>query len=157
VPLADRGPGDGDPLALAAGQVVGEVVGPLGQAELVEGGAGDPAGRGGAGAVELEGHGDVLERGQAGEQVVVLEDEADGATAQRRRLVAREAAERRALHEDLALGGRLQAPGDRQQAALARAARAHHRHELAGADHEVDVAEGVDLRAALAEHLRHPT
>ena len=38
VALPDDGAGDGDPLALAAGELVGVVVGPIREPELVEGG-----------------------------------------------------------------------------------------------------------------------
>ena len=41
-------------------------------------------------AVELEGQGDVLHRGEPGEQVEVLEDVADGPAAQARLAVARQ-------------------------------------------------------------------
>ena len=41
--LADHGAGDGHPLPLAAGQLVGEVLGPVAQAKLLEASSGRPA------------------------------------------------------------------------------------------------------------------
>ena len=44
VAVADDGSGDGDPLAFAAGQLVGEAGGPVAQPELLQGGASPPPG-----------------------------------------------------------------------------------------------------------------
>ena len=89
--LADDRPGDRDPLALAAGELVGEAVGALGEAELLERLEPRRARGLGADAVELERQGDVLDRGEPGEQVEVLEHVADRAAPQPRPVVARHA------------------------------------------------------------------
>ena len=86
--FADDGAGDGHPLALAARQLVGEVRRPVLQSELLERLQRHRLGLAGRHAVELEGQGDVLDRAEPGEQVVVLEDVADGVAAQPRLAVA---------------------------------------------------------------------
>ena len=96
-------------------------------------------------AVQLQRQRDVLRRGQPGEQVVVLEHVADRAAAQPGLGVARHARQRVAADEHLAAGRVLQAAGDGQQRALARPARAHHRHHRARLDDEVDAAQRVHL------------
>ena len=61
----------------------------------------------------------------------------------------------RAVDEHLARGRLLEAAGDGEQRALARAARSHDRHQLAAVDRQVDVAERVDTSAPVAVDLRH--
>src|SRR5262249_57717724 len=70
-----------DALGFAPGELVRVAVGSLGDSEHVE--SFDPTclGRLSAGAVELERQGDVLDGGQPGQQVEVLEDVADRAAA----------------------------------------------------------------------------
>src|SRR5262245_43399416 len=107
------------------------------------------------GAVELERQGAVLERGQPGEQVEVLEDVADRAAAQLGAIRARDDFEVDALDEHLAAGGVLEAAGDRQERALARAARSHDSDQLAALDREVDRAKRVHLARTGAVDLRY--
>ena len=66
------GAGDRDALLLAAGQLRGEVVEPVGKPHLAEG-----VGRVKMVGADLGGELHVLKRGQVGHQVVELEDEAD--------------------------------------------------------------------------------
>ena len=113
--VADHGAGDGHPLTLAAGELVREVVGAVGDAEFLQRARAWSRASRADRAVELERQRDVLDRGQAGEQVEVLEDEADRAAPQPRLVVARHARQRRAADEDLAAGRVLEAAGDRQQ------------------------------------------
>ena len=84
----DDGAGDGDPLALATRQLVGVVRRPVLQPEVLERLERRRLGLAGRDAVELEGQGHVLHRAQPGQQVVVLEDVADGLAAQPRLAVA---------------------------------------------------------------------
>ncbi len=155
-PLADQGPGDGGALGLAAGDLVGEAVGDLGvEAHLFERGEGGLAGLADAHAVEFERQGRVLGGGQARHQVVVLEDVADVAAAQRGQLLLGERRERRALDDDLARGGRVEAPGEVEQGGLAGAGGAHDGHQLSGLDGQLGVDEGVDGVLAVAVDTAH--
>ena len=133
VPVADDGAGDGHPLPLAAGQIVGEAVGPIGQTELAPGRptlltravwSAMPSSSSGS---ETFSSG-----GQPGEQVEVLEHVADRAATQLARSFADIERERVPSIRTSPLVGTSRLPGDREQRALARTARAHDRHELAG-------------------------
>ncbi len=77
VGVGDDGAGDGDALFLAAGELAGEVVEAVGEADEIEGGGGIFAalfaGEGG----ELEGQLDVFEGVEDGDEVEGLEDEAE--------------------------------------------------------------------------------
>ena len=75
--LVDEGAGDGDALALAAGELVGLVHHAGAEVDGLEDGFGAGDALGGGGAVVDEGQLDVVQRGGAGEQVEGLEDEAD--------------------------------------------------------------------------------
>src|SRR5215475_5499967 len=75
-----QGARDGDPLLLPAGQLRGAVPQPRAQAHRVHDGA-EPGLVGGA-ARDVQREGDVVRRGEGGQQVVGLEDEADVVTAQ---------------------------------------------------------------------------
>jgi hypothetical protein len=132
--VAHHGAGDRDPLALPARQLVGIASGPVDQAQLLQ--RRQPACAGGllADAVQLQRQRHVLHRGQPGQQVEVLEDVADPATTQPRPLVARHPRQSGSADQHHAAARLLQAPGDRQQRALARAAGTHDRHQLAAVD-----------------------
>ena len=75
--VVHQGAGDGDPLPLAAGELVGHVVGPWGEADVLEG----LEGQGVAFVRRLagvdQGKFDILQGGGARQQVEGLEDEAD--------------------------------------------------------------------------------
>ena len=155
VALADHGPGDRHPLAFAAGQLVGEVRGPIGQAELSRVAMAAALRLLGRDAVELEREGDVLHRGEPGQEVEVLEHVADRAPPQPGPVVAGHLRQRGAADQHLAAGGVLQAAGDGQQGALARSARPHHRHQRAGLDRQVDLVQGLDLGRPLRRRPWH--
>src|SRR4029450_13048196 len=104
----------------------------------------------GAGSVELERQGDVLEGRQPREEVEVLEDVADRAATHLCPVRAGDGVEGDAVHEYRAAGGLLEAAGDREERALAGAARAHDRDELAAFHGQVDLAERVHLRRSRA-------
>ena len=77
-----QGPGDGDALLLAAGEVAGAVVGAFGEADLGEAAAGAFPGFGLGHALDApEGQGHVLQGGVVREEVEVLEDHADAGCA----------------------------------------------------------------------------
>ena len=88
--VADDRPGDGHPLALAAGQLVGVAIGRdrRGRARSSAARAA-PRRRLAPTAVELQRERDVLDRGQPGQQVEVLEHVADRPAAQPGPVVAR--------------------------------------------------------------------
>src|SRR4029453_11540818 len=77
---------------------------------------------------------DVLLGGQDREQVVSLEDEADGAAAQEREVAVVEGVETGAVDLDPAVGGPVQPGEDVQQRRLARARGAHEGGEAASAE-----------------------
>src|SRR6266704_3357436 len=106
--------------------------------------------------VELERQSDVLGRGEPGQQVEILEHVADRAAPQARPLVPGHPRQRDATDQHLAVGRVLQAPGDGQQGALARAAGPHHSHQLPGIHRQVDAAQRLHLGRTLAVDLRHP-
>ena len=94
--FADHGPGDRDSLALAAGELIGIMPGPVGEPEPLErrhAGRVRPPRRK---AVELEGQRHVLERGEAGQEIEVLEDVADRPAAKACLVVPRHLRQRRA-------------------------------------------------------------
>ena len=139
--LAHDGAGDRDPLALAAGELVGEALGAR-SPRPSSSSAAMPA------TVRLLGARRRRARAaaqtfstarQPGQQVEVLEHVADRAAPQPRLVVARQSRHGRAVDEHLAARRLLEAAGDGQQRALARAARPHHRDQLARVDGQVDV------------------
>ena len=101
------------------------------------------------------GQGDVLAGGEPGKEVEVLEHVADRSASHLRPLRARDTGEVDPVHEHLAAGRLLEASGDRQERALARAAWAHDRHQLAALDGEVDLTEGAHLGRPGAVGLRY--
>jgi hypothetical protein len=143
--FADDRAGDRDPLTLAARQLVGVVIRPVCDVELPHRRDSRPA-RGSRGnAVELERKAHVLECIQPGEEVEVLEHVADRSATQLRPIRARRGREVEPVYEHLTACRLLEAARDRQERALAGAARAHDRRQLAPLDHEVDRVERVHL------------
>ena len=80
--FGDERPGDGDALLLAARQLGRLVVEPVAQAEPLEGRRGARRALAARDALVEQGRGDVVERRRARQQVVRLEDEADGPAAE---------------------------------------------------------------------------
>ena len=152
-PLPHHRAGDRDPLPLAAGHLVGEVPGPVAEAELVQGLERGQVRLAHGGAVELERQRHVLRRGEPGQQVEVLEDVADRAAAQLGLGAAGHPQRVLAVDEDGARGRLLQRAGDRQQRGLAGPGRAHDGDHLAGLDGEGDVAQRLHLGGAAAVDL----
>ncbi len=141
----DEGPGDGHPLLLAAGQLVGQVVALLGQPDQVE----DLGHLGGdhvlGAADDLEGEGHVLEHRLVGQEPEVLEDAADVAAqvgdpplGQMPDLLAR--------LPDPPASRHLLAQQEPDEGGLARSGRPDEEDELALVDLDGEVAEG-DCRA----------
>ena len=153
--LADDRPGDRNALALTSRQLVGVAIGEVCHVELLHRLDASGARGFGADAVELEGQGDVLDRRQPREQVEVLEDVADRPASHPRLFRARDVREVDPVHEHLAAGRLLEAAGDRQERALAGAARAHDRDELAPLDREIDITQRAHLGRPGAVNLRN--
>ena len=84
--LIDQGAGDGDALALAAGELVGLVIHAAFEAHVGQRFLGALDACGGRRAVVDQGQLDVVQRGGAGQQVEGLEDEADFLVADARQL-----------------------------------------------------------------------
>ena len=138
-PVLNHRPGDRHPLALAAGQLARMAGRPLAPRPSSSK-ARIPAARGlpDRNAVQLQRQGDVLGRGEPGQQVEILEHVADRAAPQPRPLVARHPRQRDAIDQHLGAGWVLQARGDGQQRALARPLRPHHRHQHPGLHRQID-------------------
>jgi sphingomyelin phosphodiesterase acid-like 3 len=140
--LVGQGPGDGHPLPFSHGKAARPMGLAMGQAHLGEE-AGGPLGSLGAGPGGLEHRDlDVLQRGQGGDQVEGLEDEADAQGPEPIQVHRRERCPAKA---DLAAVGAVQAAQDVQECALAAAAGAGDGHEFALGDLQVDASEGMDV------------
>ena len=151
--LVGQGPGDGQPLALAAGQHARRGVGLVPDAQQVEQVAG-PGLRGPAAPPgDDRGQGHVLQHRHALEQVEELEHDADVPAAQPGQVILAAPGHLLAGHRDGALVGHLQARGQVQQRGLPTARRPGQGHELTAADHEVDAAQRAHRRVLGLEGL----
>src|SRR5439155_1632577 len=97
---------------------------------------------------------DVLDRRQRRDQVELLEDEAEGAEAQRSELVVAQAREITLLEQHLAAARAVERSEQLEQRRLARATRAFERDELTLGDLEIDSVEGADRGRPALEELR---
>ena len=95
-------------------------------------------------AVEVLRQHHVLERRQVGDQVELLEDEADLLGAEAVQLGVGERGHVLAFEIDLARGGAVQAADQIHQRGLPRARGTHHRQPLAGLDVQRDIVERAD-------------
>src|SRR6185503_17664288 len=130
--------GDGDALALAAGELARAMLGAIGQSDAIERRTGalsplvavDPG-------VEQRELGVFQDRG-AREEVEGLENEAELQVADLRELARGEGGDVFAVEPVFALGGRIEASEDVHQRRLAGARRSDDRDELAAIDLEID-------------------
>ena len=148
---ADDGPGDGHALALAARELRGSVVKPVRHPHALQG---DPGGGGvgfgvGVFAVQQRQR-DILQDGEARQQVEGLEDEADAVGAVPRPPIGPEARDLLALEDDAAFRRRVHEAEDVHQGRLTRARGTEDRDKLAALKLQVDAGEGVH---ALVPHL----
>src|SRR5437762_532346 len=142
--IVDERAGDRDALLLAARELARLMVLTVGERQ---GGEARP----GAGAAVAGGHTrveqgqlDVLEGGRPGEEVELLEDEADLRVPDPRERVRGEAGNVLAV-DDVATGGRrVEAPEEVHEGGLPGTRRSHHRDELTVLDRHRDPAERVD-------------
>ena len=140
-------PGERDPLALAAGELVRAAVPEARQPHRLERLQGAGAGLGPRHLLDPQAVGHVLQHAHVREQCVVLEDRVDvaGERRQVRDVVA--------AQQDLSVGRALEARDHPEHGRLAGAGRAQHREELAVEDLEIDAGHGGDR----PERLVQPT
>jgi hypothetical protein len=153
--LAHDGPRDGDALTFPTRELIAEVLRPVGESELLECLHRRHSRLLHLDAVELEGHGNVLDGGQASKQIEVLEHVAHCPAPQTCLVVARHAREALARDHDLTASRLFEASRDGQQRRLTRTARPHHRDERTALNGEIDVGDRIDLGGALAVYLGH--
>ena len=157
--LEDEGAGESDALLLTAGELDGVVIGAVGEADGGEegAGAGEAFGGGATGklgvGVELVGEEDIFERGEGGDELVGLEDEAEGAAADGGELVFGEVGDGGAVEVDVAGGRGIETGEEAEEGRLAGAGGAHDGEELSGGDGEGDAFEDVEGAGAGAELL----
>ncbi len=96
---------------------------------------------------------DVFERGERGDELVGLKDEADGAAADLRERVLGQVGDGDAVEVDIAGGGGVKAGEQAEQRGFAGAGGAHDGDEFAARDGEVEAFEDVDGARAVADGL----
>ena len=146
--VVDQRPRDRDALALAARELVREVVGAAREVDEAERLERPLAGLSLRAARDQERQLDVLDGAQHGHQVVELEDEAHAQRPVVGALLVGHGGERRPLDEDVAGVDGVEAGEAVEERRLAAAARAHDRDHLAAGDREADAVEGVHLDLA---------
>ena len=148
--VADDGAGDRDALLLAARQFARRVPGAPGEPDRGERALrARPPLRAAASPVQ-QGQLHVLERGGAGQQLEVLEDEAQIAPPQQGALVARQLPDVGSQEAVGSARGHVEAAEDLQRGGFPRAARPDDRDELVRFDAQVDAPQRIDRRGALA-------
>ena len=147
--LEGQGAGDGDALALAAGELVGQVVEAVVEADELEQAAGARFDFLAREAFEVEREGHVLDAGERGEEVEELEDEADFVAAEAGEVVIGERGDGLAVDADFAGGGAVEAADQVEEGGLSGAGGADDGDHFAAGDVEVDGIEGDDLSLAV--------
>ena len=150
--LHDGGARDGHALALAAGQLVGAVIGAVLQPVVVQRLRNPAVALGRRDAGQHHRQGDVLRRGQPRHEVKALEHEADAGAADVRLFDAGQRGDIAAF-QAVGAGGRAVEQADQvQQRRLAGARRPHHGDVLAGVDAQVEFVQRVHFAVAEQEH-----
>ena len=134
-------------LALAAGQLAGAVAHAASEADLLQQRPGALAAAAGTAADE-GGHHHVLKRGELGQEVVELEDEADVAVAEVREAAVVEGEDVDAGNLQAAGGGPVEGAEDVEEGALADAGGPGDAQGLAGEDLQVDALEHLQPAGA---------
>ena len=153
--LVDQGAGDGDTLLLAPGQLVGMMIGAIGQAHDLQGGQ-RPVALLVAGHMPVHiqhGQLDVFQRRSARQQVESLENKTDFLVANIRQVIAVELGDIGAIEQVYPARRAVQATDDVHQRGFAGAAGAHHGDEFAGLDFQRDPAHRVDVHLPRPVHL----
>ncbi len=143
--FVDESAGDGDALNLTAGELVGHAVGIVSEFDPGEGFEGGFSGVGGAG--EQEGEFDVFGDGEGGEELEILEDEADFVAAEGGELGVVEVGGDSAVDGDGAGRGEVHGAGEVEQGGFTAAAAADEGDELAGVEGKRNPIEGRHLLA----------
>ena len=147
--FTDERPGDRHALRLATGEFAGTPSGFICETDLSQYCAG-PADRLAPGdAVDHQRQGDVLVGGEFGEELVVLEDEAEPATPQYRPGRVVQLVDPLTTEPDLALIRTENAGQNMQQGRLAIAARPHHRKRLTRANRDINASQTNNLPVIL--------
>ena len=152
--FGDEGASDGDALLLAARELDGEVVGFFLEIEAGENVGGLDAAVGLRGAGIDEGKGNVVEDGEGGNEVEVLEDEADFLRAEAGFFFVANAGDGFAVQEIDTRGGGVEEANDVEEGGFAAAAGTHNHNELAALDGEVKIFERKSLGVAEAVGTR---
>jgi hypothetical protein len=143
-----EGAGDGDALALAPGQLVGQVVQAVRELHERQELCGAFMEAGPRPAAQVQGQADVLEARQRRQQVEELEDEPDGVSPDFRELVVRKAAEGPAADPHFAGGGPIEAADEIEQGRFPGPGRPDDRHHLTLGNGQGDAAQGADIALA---------
>ena len=143
--LIDQRAGNGDALALAAGELVRLVVHPGFEVDVAQGFSGAFQSFRGRSAVVDERQFDVMQGGGAGQQVEGLEDEADFLVADTGKLVVVQGADQLVVEPVIALGGRVEAADQVHESGLAGSGGSHDGYIFVGLDLERDAAQSADL------------
>ena len=139
--FVDDGSGDGHPLLFAAGKFGRQVLAALSQAHAFEGSQG---GLGGIPAGDGAGDGDVFQRGQFGQQMVVLEHIADAGVAKPRLFPTAHGIKIGAVDADAALFGMFQAGEGIEQSRLASPTGTTKKQALTALNGQVDAVKHLD-------------
>jgi hypothetical protein len=145
--VVDERTGDRHALALAAGQLVGKVVGAVGDADELQRLHGAAACRCGTVARNEQRQLDVLDRRQHGDEVVELKHESHPPSAVVRAPAVGHRRQRRTLDDHVAAVDLVQSRQAVQQCRLAAAAGSHDRDHLTALEHEVNVAQRGNLHS----------
>ena len=151
--VGDQRPGNADALLLAAAHLGGLVVDVLGQAEVLEHLQRRGLALAHADPAIDQGHGHVLQRGHGGEEVELLEDEADVPQAEIHQLFFVHLLQVLPRDDDRAAGGLFQAGHHVEERGFAAARPPDDAHEFPGIDIQVHAVEGADPLLAHAVDL----
>ena len=151
--FVDQRTGDGDPLLLASGKLGGPLALPAAQTHLDQAFRGPGLGLTAPGPLEQEGHADILEQRQGGDEVELLEDEADVSPAEAGHFGRRERRDPGPHHRDLALIAIERPCQDAQEGGLAASRGPHDQVQFPLHGREVRPLEGQRPRVAHAERL----
>ena len=152
---ADQRACDRDALALATGELARTEVGTIGEPHPCERLRGSLAALGDSDPRVEQAFGDVLQRGRVLRQEELLKDEPDTRSTQRRELAIGEARRVEARDRNHPRARALERTHHVQQRRLARARRAHDRHELTLAHREAHFPQRVNRRLGAVD-LAHP-
>ena len=139
--IGGQGPGDGDALLLAAGELGRIGIGLVGQPHDLQQLQGPAFGLGRASSGDLQGEADIFQAGALHQQIKLLEDHADTA-ALLPQLSGAEGGHIRPVDDHLPGAGPFQQVDAPHQRGLARAGHTHHAENVSVRNGQVDVLQG---------------